>query len=134
MTSVLSPTYYAQGSAPQSVSPQVRKEQFQAAIKPLLQPTSFTGAGAVNNLVNLISDYGSQDVDGQIRLEILTKIRDNAGNHYFRAWAENLTAIDITREWLKTAFTAKGENPLVETTMPLLHVCKSCSILVAPSN
>jgi protein phosphatase 1 regulatory subunit 10 len=131
----LSPTFYGQqGSAPQTISPQVRKEQFEAAIKPLLQSSLFTGAGAVNNLVNQISDYGSQDVDGQIRLEILTKIRDNAGNHYFRAWAENVTAIDITREWLKTAFTSKGDSPLVETTMPLLQVRSSLNALRVLSN
>jgi hypothetical protein len=88
----------------------------------LIQPSSFTGAGAVHSLVALISEYGSQDVDAQIRLEILTKVRDNAGNHYFRAWAENVTAIDISREWLKAAFTAKSDSPLVETIMPLLHV------------
>jgi len=118
----MTPTFY---SAPQSSSnsnPQVRKENFQAAIKPLLQPNSFTGAGAVSTLVTLITDFGSQDVGAQQRLEILTKIRDNAGNHYFRAWSENMTAIDITREWLKAGATAKSDSPLVETIMPLLHV------------
>lgn len=55
-------------------------------------------------------------------MEILTKIRDKAGNHYFRAWAENGVAIDISREWLKAAFTAKNDSALVETIMPLLHV------------
>jgi hypothetical protein len=122
MSSLMTPTFY---SAPQSSSnsnPQVRKENFQAAIKPLLQPNSFTGAGAVSTLVTLITDFGSQDVGAQQRLEILTKIRDNAGNHYFRAWSENMTAIDITREWLKAGATAKSDSPLVETIMPLLHV------------
>lgn len=114
--------FYNPSPIPQGPSPQVRKEQFQAAIKPLIQPLSFTGAGAVNSLVNHIDNYGSQEVEAAVRLEILTKIRDNAGNHYFRAWSENPTAIDITREWLKAAFTAKGDNPLVETIMPLLHV------------
>jgi protein phosphatase 1 regulatory subunit 10 len=76
----------------------------------------------VLSLVNLISEYGSQDVDAAMRLEILTKIRDQAGNHYFRAWSENPTAIDISREWLKSAYVAKTDNSLVETIMPLLHV------------
>lgn len=30
--------------------------------------------------------------------------------------------MEITREWLRTGFTAKAENQLVETIMPLLHV------------
>jgi hypothetical protein len=72
--------------------------------------------------VILIDNYGSQDVDGALRLEILTKIRDQAGNYYFRAWSENTLAIDISREWLKGAFVAKSDSPLSETIMPLLHV------------
>jgi protein phosphatase 1 regulatory subunit 10 len=120
-----SSAYPSLSSAPsvsQNLSPQVRREQFQSAIKPLLQAPSFTGAQAVLSLVTLISEYGSQDVDAAMRLEILTKIRDQAGNHYFRAWSENPTAIDISREWLKSAYVAKTDNSLVETIMPLLHV------------
>jgi protein phosphatase 1 regulatory subunit 10 len=109
-------------SGSQSLSPAARKEQFQLAVRPLLQASSFTGAQAVQNLVTLINDFGSQDIDPVTRLEILTKIRDQAGNHYFRAWSENPTAIDISREWLKAAFTAGNDSPLVETIMPLLHV------------
>lgn len=129
MSTIMTPTnFYSQPLAPSSseiVDPQVRNDRFQASVKPLLLPNSFTGAGAVNSLVTLITEYGSQDVGAQTRLEILTKIRDNAGNYYFRAWSENPTAIDITREWLKAGATAKNDNPLVETIMPLLHVCNS---------
>jgi len=85
----------------------------------MLHATSFTGAQAVQNLVTLINEYGSQDVDAATRLEI---IRDQAGNHYFRAWSENVTAIDISREWLKSAFMAKVDDVLVEAIMPSLHV------------
>jgi protein phosphatase 1 regulatory subunit 10 len=103
-------------------SSEVRVARFQAAIRPLLQPNAFTGAAAVNSLVSYIVDYGSSEVDAAIRIEILTKIRDNAGNHYFRAWADSLTAIELTREWLKAGFTAKGDATLVDTIMPLLQV------------
>ncbi|KAJ7179627.1 hypothetical protein C8R46DRAFT_1160152 [Mycena filopes] len=96
-------------------------------IRPLLHPSQFSGAGAVSNLAQRLYDYGTADVDPATRLEILTKIRDGAGNHYFRAWAENQTAVDITREWLKAAFTASREGgedaeALGETIMPLLHI------------
>jgi len=111
-------------STAQTLSPQARKDRFQAAIRPLLQATSFTGAGAVHTLIALINEYGSQEVDAATRLEILTKIRDKAGNHYFRAWSENSIAIDVSREWLKAAFMASSDNPLVETIMPLLHVSR----------
>ena len=120
------PYSQASTSAPPK-DPEARKNQLQADIRPMLQPNSFTGAGAVQNLVSRIVDYGSADVDASTRLEILTKIRDNAGNHYFRAWSENLAAIDITREWLKTGFNAKNDNLMAETIMPLLHVSSSLS-------
>ncbi|PPQ81083.1 hypothetical protein CVT25_014546 [Psilocybe cyanescens] len=98
-----------------------RKRQFESAIRPLLQPSAFSGAQAVNQLTSHISEYGATDVDAAMRLEILARIRDGAGNHYYRAWSENTTAMDITREWIKAS--AKGNNAaLVETTMPLLHL------------
>jgi len=98
-----------------------QKRQFQNSIRPLLQSTAFSGAQAVRELADRIVDYGVTEVDAATRLEILARIRDGAGNHYYRAWSENSIAIDITREWIKAA--AKGNNAqLVETTMPLLHV------------
>ena len=75
----------------------------------------------MQNLVAQIADYGILDVDAQTRSDILTKIRDNAGNHYFRAWVENPTAMEITREWLK-AGAASDDNQMLETIMPMLHV------------
>jgi len=111
---------------PPTISIQARKDNFTTDIRPLLQPNSFSGARAINTLVNHIDDFGSEEVEPTLRMEILTKIRDNAGNHYFRAWSENTTAMDITREWLKAAATAKSDSALVDTVMPLLHVCYAC--------
>jgi protein phosphatase 1 regulatory subunit 10 len=108
---------------PPKPTPEERKQQFQNDIKPRLQSFAFTGAQAVASLVDHITDYGAADVDPAMRLEILTKIRDGAGNHYFRAWLENLMAMDITRDWLKSALTAKDDgSQLEDTIMPLLHV------------
>ncbi|KAJ7229156.1 hypothetical protein GGX14DRAFT_416895 [Mycena pura] len=114
-----------QPAPPPGLTPQERKAAMLNTIRPLLQPNSFTGAGAVLTLLSRLVDYGAMDVDAATRLEILTKIRDGAGNHYFRAWVENQTAVDITRDWLKAAFTASredGDDALVETIMPLLHI------------
>ncbi|KAF8966411.1 hypothetical protein BDZ97DRAFT_682188 [Flammula alnicola] len=114
------PSSQAEAPAPGPTAEE-RKRQFQNAIQPLLQSSAFTGAQAVHQLTERIAEYGASEVDAATRLEILARIRDGAGNHYYRAWSENATAIDITREWIKAA--AKGNNaPLVETTMPLLHL------------
>ena len=107
-------------SSPSQLTPQARQEMFSTTIRPLLQPNQFTGAGAVLDLTDRIIALGMVEMETPLRLEILTKIRDNAGNHYFRAWVENEDAMEITREWLKAA--AKGDDQLAETVMPLLHV------------
>jgi protein phosphatase 1 regulatory subunit 10 len=123
--STLSETLQSQAPAPAPLlTPEEREErkrQFKTSIHDLLQPSSFSGAQAVYQLTERIADYGTAEVDAQTRAEILARIRDGAGNHYYRAWSENPTAIDITREWIKAA--AKSDNPLlVDTVMPLLHV------------
>ena len=119
------PVPNASGSDPPKPTPEERKQQFHNDIKPRLQQAAFTGAQAVASLVDRIVDYGAADVEPAMRLEILTKIRDGAGNHYFRAWLENMAAMDITRDWLKSALMAKDENSqLVDTIMPLLHVSR----------
>ncbi|KAG6918492.1 hypothetical protein DXG01_013852 [Tephrocybe rancida] len=111
-----------QPPAPPRKTPQELKVEFQATLRPLLVSSAFTGAGAVSILADAITDYGAAEVDANIRLEILTKMRDGAGNHYFRAWSENMSAMGITRDWLKAGLSANAESPLVETIMPLLHI------------
>lgn len=113
----------APASAPK-ITPEQRRAELNRDIKPLIQPTSFTGAGAVSQLVDLLEDYGITEVETPTRLEILTKIRDNAGNHYFRAWVDNPIAMEVVREWLKLAFVGRTESQLVETIMPILHVSR----------
>ncbi|KAI1785323.1 hypothetical protein LXA43DRAFT_1077037 [Ganoderma leucocontextum] len=108
--------------APNQLTLEQRRTQLLRDVKPLIQPTSFTGAGAVNQLVNILYDYGMSEVEASTRLEILTKIRDNAGNHYFRAWVDNNDALDLIREWLKLAFQGRNETQLLETIMPILHI------------
>ncbi|KAI0253040.1 hypothetical protein BJV78DRAFT_1153194 [Lactifluus subvellereus] len=124
--SVIPPSSFY-NAIPQSDSPappsQSRREAFLNAIKSSLQTKSFSGgARSVQQLVSRIIEYGILEVSAQTRLDILTKIRDNAGNNYFRAWLENVSAMDITREWLKTGATAGADNQVLETVMPLLHI------------
>ncbi|KAL1747803.1 hypothetical protein HDZ31DRAFT_31177 [Schizophyllum fasciatum] len=104
-------------ATPAGPTPEEKRSRFLAALRPLLTDTSFTGAQAVNSLMNRIHEYGVDDVDGPTRKTILNAIRDHAGNHYFRAWSENPEAIDLARDWLKQGYQAKDE-----TVMPLLHL------------
>lgn len=76
----------------------------------------------MSQLTTFISTYGTSKVDIATRLEILSKIRDNAPNHYFRAWAENSTAMSITKKWLTESGNAEPDSPQSQATMPLLHV------------
>lgn len=106
------------------------------SLRPLLLPSGLSGAGAVRRIISELEDYGVQDVDAATRLEVMTRIRDNAGNHFFRAWAENGEAVDVVRGWLKAgameADAIVGSNGggggggmWGETIMPILHV-SSC--------
>ncbi len=120
-SSIATSSFYAPTSAvPIGPSPEQLRERFLAGLRPLLQPSSFSGAGAVMKLTNHIDSYGVSKVDATTRIEVLTKIRDNAGNHYFRAWAENDLAMEISKTWLKDS--ADMDSPVAATTMPLLHV------------
>ncbi|KAL7281990.1 hypothetical protein ACG7TL_003457 [Trametes sanguinea] len=104
------------------VSVERARAKLVADLRPLIQPNSFTGGGAVSQLVNILDDFGVANVDPKLRLDIVTKIRDCAGNHYFRAWVDNSLAMEVVREWLKLAHFGRKDPQLVETIMPLLHI------------
>ncbi|KAI0662865.1 hypothetical protein C8Q70DRAFT_954243 [Cubamyces menziesii] len=105
-----------------NVSAEQARARLAADVRPLIQPNTFSGGGAIDRLVNILDKYGIADVDAQIRLDIVTRIRDCAGNHYFRAWVDHTSAMDILREWLKLAFVGRSDPQLVETIMPILHI------------
>lgn len=107
---------------PTGPTPEQLRERFLTGLRPLLKSDSFTGAGAVTKLTNYISNYGISKVDIPTRLEVLSKIRDNAPNHYFRAWAENGAAMTITKKWLLESGSAEPDTDESAATMPLLHV------------
>jgi protein phosphatase 1 regulatory subunit 10 len=79
----------------------------------------------VQTIVGLIAEFGIAYVDVPTRLEVLNKTLHNAGNNYYRAWMENVSAMDITREWLKAASSSSAEGQVLETTMPTLTVSDS---------
>jgi len=64
---------------------------------------------------------GPSEVDLTMRLQVLSKIRDYAGNDFYQAWSSNSEAMEIIRDWLKGAVTSKTGD-WDETVMPLLHV------------
>jgi protein phosphatase 1 regulatory subunit 10 len=128
--SAISPSsfYTAASQSDLSASPsQSRLEAFLNGIRSSLQPKYLSGGvRSVQQLVSKIVEFGISEVSAQTRLDIITKIRDNAGNNYFRAWLENMAAMDVTREWLKAGATGNADNQMLETVMPLLHVCFLC--------
>lgn len=73
-----------------------------------------------NQIVRTIATIGATEVELPMRLQVLSKIRDCAGNDFYQAWAQNTEAMDIIREWLKNAMSKTNEWE--ETVMPLLHV------------
>lgn len=74
-----------------------------------------------NQIVRTIATMGAAEVELPMRLQVLSKIRDCAGNDFYQAWAQNTEAMDIIREWLKNAVMSKTAE-WEETIMPLLHV------------
>jgi protein phosphatase 1 regulatory subunit 10 len=112
---------------------QARRQQFQLHLKELLVPSALSGAGAVKAIVSHLDTYiligqisapdsgSALDVDIATRLEPVTKTRDNTGNHFFPAWAENLDAMEIFKEELKAGATEKDDGKWEETNIPSLH-------------
>ncbi|KAF8529229.1 hypothetical protein BU17DRAFT_37395 [Hysterangium stoloniferum] len=72
-------------------------------------------------IVRTIVSMGPSEVDLSVRLQVLSKIRDYAGNDFYQAWSSNSEAMEIIRDWLKGAVTSKTGD-WDETVMPLLHV------------
>ena len=72
-------------------------------------------------IVRTIMTMGPSEVELSLRLQVLSKIRDCAGNDFYQAWASSLEAMDLIRDWLKAAVTSKTGD-WDETVMPLLHV------------
>ncbi|KAH9049203.1 hypothetical protein EDB83DRAFT_2522756 [Lactarius deliciosus] len=119
------PYFTAQHPSPIPLHPHPTpaERRFSRLSSPHFSLKSFAGgARSVQQLVSRIIEYGISEVSGQTRLDILTKIRDNAGNNYFRAWLENISAMDVTRDWLKAGATINTDNQVLETVMPLLHI------------
>ncbi|KAF9526266.1 hypothetical protein CPB83DRAFT_858083 [Crepidotus variabilis] len=120
-STINSASFSAAASGPTPEEKEERKRKFLNNLRPLLQSSAFSGAQAVQHLTDRIADYGLAEVEAQTRLDILARIRDGAGNHYYRAWSENPLAVEITREWLKAA-AKDNSGALQETAMPLLHL------------
>lgn len=72
-----------------------------------------------NSIISLLSKSKWDDIDCPTRVEILTKIRDNAGKEFYKVWAKNPGAMEIVRDWLKGTVTEEGWD---DTLMPLLFI------------
>ncbi|KAH8115813.1 hypothetical protein DFH11DRAFT_1543264 [Phellopilus nigrolimitatus] len=108
--------------SPPAPSPAERRAAFVAKLSTLLSPSALSNASTVKSFVDAIKDYGTSSVPAKLRTQIASKIRDNAGNQFFRAWNDSEEAIVILKNWLKHGASDKDDGRWEETIMPLLHV------------
>ena len=118
-TSPSSPLTPNQPNGPVAGPSNPSKSSLISVLNGLLSPKSLPNSPA--QIVRTIMAMGPSEVDLSLRLQVLLKIRDYAGNDFYQAWASNLEAMDIIRDWLKGAVTSKTGD-WDETIMPLLHV------------
>ena len=118
-SSISSPVAPDQPNGPVAGLSNSSKSSLTSVLNSLLSPKGLPNSPT--QLVRTITAIGPSEVELSLRLQVLLKIRDYAGNDFYQAWASNLEAMDIVRDWLKGAVTSKtGEWD--ETIMPLLHV------------
>lgn len=79
--------------------------------------------------MDAIAEMSSARVTPEMRMEIASRIRDNAGNAFFAAWAKDPEAMVLLVSWLKAGVTGKDEGKWECTIMPLLHVSDLCRLL-----
>lgn len=72
-----------------------------------------------NSIISLLTKSKWDDINCSTRVEILTKIRDNAGKEFYKVWAKNPGAMEVLRDWLKATVTEEGWD---DTLMPLLFI------------
>lgn len=105
-----------------SPTPAERRAKLQASLKTLLSPKLLSNTDTIADLVDAIDEHGAMRVDADTRIEIMSKIRDNAGNTFFQSWACNDDAMSLISKWLKAGVAGKDEGLYMKTVMPLLHV------------
>ncbi|KAL5488365.1 hypothetical protein ACEPAI_6473 [Sanghuangporus weigelae] len=111
--------------APQSVSapaPELDPVVFKQTVDQLLSPSGLSNAYTVRRLMDAVAEMGSARVTPEMRMDIASRIRDNAGNAFFAAWARDAEAMVLLVSWLKAGVTGKDEGKWECTIMPLLHV------------
>lgn len=74
--------------------------------------------------MDAIVEHGLSNVTSEMRTELASRIRDNAGNTFFTAWARDPEAMVLIVNWLKAGVTGKDNGIWEGTIMPLLHVSR----------
>jgi len=103
-----------------SVSRATPKAPLRDVLKPLLTASKLTGPSAVGIIVKVLDSYGSQDIDCEDRTELFSKLSVQADDQFFKAWLENTSAMDITRNWLKAGASDKLDGPWRPSINPIL--------------
>lgn len=71
--------------------------------------------------MHLINTHGGLSaVSPPLREHIFCKIRDGAGNAFFKEWRTDKDAMTVLVSWLRSG--VKGESGCEGSVMPILHV------------
>jgi hypothetical protein len=120
--------------SPQQTSNPLRaipKADLRDVLKQYLTPTNLSGSSAVGIIVRLLDQYGLQDIAPDVRSELFSKLSVQADDQFFKAWVENITAMDITRNWLKAGIADNDNGQWKATINPILGVSiprSTCSV------
>ncbi|KAG8900938.1 hypothetical protein FRB99_005663 [Tulasnella sp. 403] len=117
--SIQSTPQITQTHAPQPQVQAIQQHQGQHVTNPIVtaqQPQA--SQPARTNSSPMTIDWN--DIDRPTRVEILTKIRDNAGTGFYKVWAKSPGAMEVLKDWLKATLAKK--DGFEETLMPLLFI------------
>lgn len=114
--------------APQQPAPVNEvKPSLAEALLPLLASKALESGSraAVNGIVDTIDKHGGPaDVEPSVRRDLMSRIRDNAGPDFLKAWVNHQGAMEIVRSWLKACITGKdsGSDESNNALIALLYV------------
>lgn len=123
LTPALQPAVIAQNTEPLSlVGPSSAPNGgLSPTYKEILTPKTIDKSpeATASSIISLLTKSKWDDINCSTRVEILTKIRDNAGKEFYKVWARNSAAMEVLRDWLKATVTEEGWD---DTLMPLLFI------------
>lgn len=117
LTPALQPAVIAQNTEPLSlVGPSSAPNGgLSPTYKEILTPKTIDKSpeATASSIISLLTKSKWDDINCSTRVEILTKIRDNAGKEFYKVWARNSAAMEVLRDWLKATVTEADRKSVV---------------------